>query len=100
VENFKTIDMTDETRAQIEKDSKEYVMSMSRHEHEDIRYAGDDFTEGAAHQHPISFEQGRKDGWNEAIFACMKELSVYKSDFDYKEDYYELTNRMHQLKKP
>jgi len=25
------------------------------------------FTDGATHQHPISFDQGKKEGWNEAI---------------------------------
>lgn len=54
--------MTDETREQIKRDASKVLY------HPESEY----FRQGATHQHPIAFEAGKKEGWNEAIEAAIK----------------------------
>ena len=75
--------MTDETREQIRIDAKNYELSVGN---TSSRYTDADFRAGATHQHPISFEQGRKEGIKDAI-ASVKKYDAYSVHVDsMKED--------------
>lgn len=58
--------MTDDTRDQITTASKEYASTHlgSNDTWHDKQIS---FRDGAMAQHPISFEQGRKEGYNQAV---------------------------------
>lgn len=56
--------MTDETRDQIKKDASEWADAMLQAEED---FDTSSFELGCEHQHPIAYEQGKKDGWDEAI---------------------------------
>lgn len=67
--------MTDDTIEQIGEASKAFA---DKHfaSHGTYYDRETSFRAGATHQHPISFEQGRKEGWNEAISSIVSEKYV------------------------
>jgi len=82
--------MTDETREQIKRDASKFLM------HPESEY----FKQGATHQHPISFEQGRKEERKQVINEVLRELANYKDLFEYKDDYTEVVKQIVKLRNP
>jgi hypothetical protein len=75
--------MNDETREQLDTDALSAwqeekganIHTWTTGDNDDeARYWRSIWLKGAAHQHSIAFEQGKKEGWNEAVALCLDQI--------------------------
>lgn len=82
--------MTDETREQIKRDTREWCDEMLQLEED---FNSSSFEAGATHQHLISYAQGEKDGFNAGLkaaleFLCKDQNENYHAWVDGQLEYY------------